>query len=146
MGLVEDGTSYHPEFCPVTGRPFFMTIEGEDGKMVATYGGPFDSYTIPVWDEEDGEFRSERYDHDAGQWVEGGEPYSFVLCDEQELIEKDEIIAAARRDGAIEALEALRCWNDDTHAPECLTLDADEREMFGLCPRCKALAALKGGK
>lgn len=30
-------------------------------------------YTIPETDD-DGELRCERYDHDAGEWVEGGEP------------------------------------------------------------------------
>ena len=96
--IVEDGTSYHPEFCPVTGRSFFMTIEGEDGRMVATYGGPFDSYTIPEWNGEDNEFRSERFDHDAGHWVDGGEPYDFILVDEQEyhgiVAERNAAIAA----------------------------------------------------
>ncbi len=93
---VENGQSYHPEFCPVTGRSFFMTIEGEDGKMVATYGGPFDSYTIPEWDHEEKEFRSERYDHDAGHWVEGGEPYDFIIVDEQEYFDLQSQLAAAR--------------------------------------------------
>ena len=73
-----------PSHCPVTGRPFFMILEGEDGEEVATYGGPFDSYTIPEWSAADAEFRSERYDHDAGYWIEGGEPYSFILVDESE--------------------------------------------------------------
>lgn len=74
----------HPSHCPVTGRPFFMAVENESGEMVATYGGPFDSYTIPGWSVEDQEFRSQRYDHDAGYWVEGGEPYALLLVDEDE--------------------------------------------------------------
>lgn len=31
-----------PDKCPITRRDFFMEIDG-----VPTYGGPFDSYTIP---------------------------------------------------------------------------------------------------
>ena len=87
----------HPSHCPITGRPFFMAIESESGGMVATYGGPFDSYTIPEWSVEDKEFRSERYDHDAGYWVEGGEPYSLLLVDEDEYnnitAERDQLLA-----------------------------------------------------
>ena len=111
---IENGTSYHPENCPVTGRPFFMTIEDESGKMVATYGGPFDSYTIPEWNAEDDEFRSERYDHDAGTWVDGGEPYAIILRDEQEWLrlktledEQTAIRAEAGRERAVRELEAL---------------------------------------
>lgn len=62
---------------------------------------------------------------------------------EEFVREQETLESASRRAGAIAALEALRCWNDGTHAPECLTLDADEREMFGLCPRCRALAELR---
>lgn len=73
--------SAHPSHCPVTGRPFFMVIETEGGDSVATYGGPYDSYTIPEWNQDDREFRGERFDHDKGAWVEGGEPYSFKFID-----------------------------------------------------------------
>lgn len=111
---IENGTSYHPENCPVTGRPFFMTIEDESGKMVATYGGPFDSYTIPEWNAEDDEFRSERYDHDAGTWVDGGEPYAIILRDEQEWLrlktledEQTAIRAEAGRERAVRELAEL---------------------------------------
>lgn len=88
-----------PAHCPVTGRPFFMILEGEDGEEFATYGGPFDSYTIPEWNEEDKEFRSDRYDHDAGNWVEGGEPYPFIIVDESEqnvLLSKLDDVSAER--------------------------------------------------
>ena len=71
--------------CPVTGREFFMILEHPQQGQVATYGGPFDSYTVPVWDPANQEFRSERYDHDAGTWVDGGEPYPFILVDESGL-------------------------------------------------------------
>jgi hypothetical protein len=58
-----------PDVCPITGRPFFMWIEHYmTGSMVPTYGGPYDSYTIPVCDD-DGSYCCERYDHDRGGWV-----------------------------------------------------------------------------
>ncbi|TDO68842.1 ASCH domain-containing protein [Flavobacterium chryseum] len=57
-------------YCPITGKPFFMKIESENGEMVNTYGGPFDSYTIPVPDETcKGEYITQRYCHDSGSWV-----------------------------------------------------------------------------
>ncbi|WP_445425206.1 hypothetical protein [Alishewanella sp. HL-SH06] len=55
--------------CPITRRDLFMIIDGN-----ATYGGPFDSYTIPYmqgdaneqWHER--ELVVERFDHDTGNW------------------------------------------------------------------------------
>lgn len=63
-----------PLKCPITGRPFFMAIEHPELGMVPTYGGPYDSYTIPhlggkpdqPWHER--ELRVYRYDHDLGGW------------------------------------------------------------------------------
>lgn len=90
LAEIVNSFSRHLELCPVTRRPFFMTLIHPDLGLVPTYGGPFDSYTIPIWNQEDKEFRSERYDHDAGQWVEGGEPYTFVLVDEERLLKLQE--------------------------------------------------------
>lgn len=60
-----------PDVCPITGLPFFMWIEHhKTGQMVPTYGGPYDSYTIPVRDA-DGSYCRERYDHDRGGWLVG---------------------------------------------------------------------------
>lgn len=60
---------WRPEACPITGLPFFMWIEHhETGQLVPTYGGPYDSYTIPV-KQQDGSYCRERYDHDNGWWV-----------------------------------------------------------------------------
>ncbi|WP_023628637.1 hypothetical protein [Pseudomonas soli] len=56
-----------PDECPITGRQFFMWTEHPDGSMVPTYGGPLDSYTIPVRDGEEG-FCCDRFDHDLGDW------------------------------------------------------------------------------
>lgn len=60
-----------PDKCPITRRDFFMEIDG-----VPTYGGPFDSYTIPEmlgtpdqsW--HDRELFVRRFDHDRGHWVD----------------------------------------------------------------------------
>ncbi|ECC6922296.1 ead/Ea22-like family protein [Salmonella enterica] len=74
---------WKPEVCPVTGRQFFMWIEHPALGYVPTYGGPFDSYTIPTRDS-DGEFSCERYDHDFGGWREG-ECTGLYLTDDDEL-------------------------------------------------------------
>lgn len=68
--------------CPITRRPFFMNMDHPEMGEVPTFGGPFDSYTIPHVDD-DGDLRCERYDHDAGEWVEGGEPVGVYLTTEQ---------------------------------------------------------------
>lgn len=60
-----------PDKCPITRRDFFMEIDG-----VPTYGGPYDSYTIPEmlgtpeqpW--HDRELFVRRFDHDRGCWVD----------------------------------------------------------------------------
>jgi len=60
-----------PAKCPITRRDFFMEIDG-----VPTYGGPYDSYTIPEMEGEptdqhhDRELYVRRYDHDRGGWVD----------------------------------------------------------------------------
>ncbi len=73
---------WKPDVCPITGRMFFMWIEHETLGYVPTYGGPFDSYTIPTRDS-DGEFSCERYDHDFGGWREG-ECIGLYLTDDDE--------------------------------------------------------------
>lgn len=73
---------WKPEVCPVTGRQFFMWIEHPALGYVPTYGGPFDSYTIPTRGS-DGEFSCERYDHDSGGWREG-EYIGLYLTDDDE--------------------------------------------------------------
>lgn len=63
-----------PPECPITRRPFFMTMEHPELGWVPTYGGPYDSYTIPYMDGEanqrwhERELLVHRYDHDLGGW------------------------------------------------------------------------------
>lgn len=49
-----------------------MEIEHPDLGLVPTYGGPYDSYTIPEQDD-DGSFYCYRFDHDEGCWTDGTE-------------------------------------------------------------------------
>jgi hypothetical protein len=58
----------YPTICPITGLPFFMMIGHPDLGWVPTYGGPYDSYTIPVPDEDGDGYYRERFDHDEGVW------------------------------------------------------------------------------
>ncbi|MES2415149.1 MAG: hypothetical protein V4614_15185 [Pseudomonadota bacterium] len=66
----------YPEKCPITRRPFFMVIDHPTMGAVPTYGGPYDSYTIPVMQGESDqqmhqrELDVEHFDHDRGHWVE----------------------------------------------------------------------------
>ncbi len=91
--------------CPITKRPYFMHIEHPDLGDVPTYGGPFDSYTIPEPDE-DGNFRSEHYCHDRGDWVEGGNPEGLMLVTEREYnaLRKAHDALVAERDSAVAQL------------------------------------------
>lgn len=95
---LKDVDRWCPDRCPITFRPFFMWIEHPDGGEVPTYGGPFDSYTIPepVIDDpvscprHEIEFRCERFDHDLGGWIEGGEDPCLRVIHEETLIEFEE--------------------------------------------------------
>ena len=74
-----------PDVCPITGRKFFMWVTHHDTDAdVPTYGGPFDSYTIPVKDE-DGSYSCERYDHDFGGWREW-EDVGLTIVDDQSFV------------------------------------------------------------
>lgn len=94
--------SEHPQECPITHRPFFMVIEHLERGEVATYGGPFDSYTIPERDDDD-LLCCERYDHDAGWWVEGSEVIGLAVIPDDELNTLRAQLAAAN-----EKLERVR--------------------------------------
>lgn len=76
-----------PDVCPITGRPFFMWIEHhKTGQYVPTYGGPHDSYTLPV-KGSDGSFECERYDHDRGGWLTDEiQDLGLMIVDDQSFI------------------------------------------------------------
>ena len=91
------GGRWCPEMCPITFARFFMWIEHPERGWVPTYGGPFDSYTIPEpdYDEHerpfarfDVEYTQERFDHDAGMWGES-ESVDIRTITEEKLIELD---------------------------------------------------------
>lgn len=94
---IEEPDKWCPDRCPITMRPFFMWIEHPTLGYVPTYGGPYDSYTIPTPDnlpEDNGklewfdiEFTCYRYDHDEGYWLECGEDPSMRIVTEEKLIE-----------------------------------------------------------
>lgn len=96
----------HPEICPVTGRPFFMSIEHaeDDGVFVPTYGGPYDSYTLPEWDPEDQNYYHEHFCHDRGRWM-GTEA---VFTNDDEAIEARIRELEAELAGLRAALEEMR--------------------------------------
>ena len=73
---------YAPDYCPITGRKFWGNIEHNKLGVVATYGGPFDTYTIPARTNE-GELRSERFDQDRGDWVDS-ESVGWIYDDQQD--------------------------------------------------------------
>lgn len=64
-----------PQNCPITGLKFFSMERNPDGKgYVPTYGGPFDSYTVPEPDEDsETGYAWRTYDHDAGGWDDSWE-------------------------------------------------------------------------
>ncbi len=94
-----------PLKCPITGRPFFMAIDHPELGTVPTYGGPYDSYTIPYMDGEDGqpwherELLVRRYDHDLGGWRDD-EVIPLLVIHEDVLHEL--------QDAAPQASEAVR--------------------------------------
>lgn len=104
-----------PDRCPITFRPFFMWIEHPEKGLVPTYGGPYDSYTIPEPDmPEDGkktefhdiEFYCERYDHDEGAWVDGSEDPGRRVIIQDRMVDLDEFNALKAR---VAELEGLKC-------------------------------------
>lgn len=97
----------YPDSCPFTGQPFFMVIEHPSLGWVPTYGGPFDSYTIPQSDtaapcsHDDREFYRHRYDHDRGGWVDD-ESISLRIIEEGDLY-----LLEDARDALVKARSAL---------------------------------------
>lgn len=82
-----------PVECPITLLKFFMWIEHPDKGWVPTYGGPFDSYTIPepTWCDSKNRFDVEylryRFDHDQGGWTDECEIVRERVVLEETLID-----------------------------------------------------------
>ncbi len=82
-----------PEVCPITLRPFFLWIMHPDRGYVPTYGGPYDSYTIPEAEKPENhkevprhevEYSCLQFDHDEGCWQDdeqGSVPFCVVAED-----------------------------------------------------------------
>ena len=94
----EDRKPWCPPSCPITGQKFFMWIDGPDGEgLVPTYGGPYDSYTLPELERTEnyapglnvGEWTRMRFDHDEGSWVDGAEGLGLILIEENDLLDDD---------------------------------------------------------
>lgn len=93
--------------CPITGLRFFMVIQHPSLGWVATYGGPFDSYTTPTRDD-DGGWSRERYDHDEGGWVDGCESIDVGLIVRSEEDDAELTEAAKERDALRTELATVR--------------------------------------
>jgi hypothetical protein len=85
-----------PDRCPITMRPFHSWIYHPSRGWVPTYGGPYDSYTIPEPSNlpekgkmpfHDIEFFCERFDHDEGGWIDGVEDPCIRVVKEETLID-----------------------------------------------------------
>jgi len=72
---------------PITSAPFFMIIEHE-GRWLATFGGPYDSYTMSEPDINGG-FMHLHYCHDRGCWTEAVATSTMLVSEEEhcELLE-----------------------------------------------------------
>lgn len=116
MNAVIESDKWCPDVCLITKRPFFMWLEHPTKGYVPTYGGPFDSYTLAE-PNGDGTFFCERYDHDAGHWVDWTDGIDLRLIDNQREDYEYGTVAtlqakleAAEKDAAkrAELLKALR--------------------------------------
>lgn len=79
-----------PDRCPFTGRPFWGNIEHPELGLVATYGGPFDTYTIPQRDDADPSYYFYRFDHDEGGWVDSAEDIGKQIVSDQLYTSEDD--------------------------------------------------------
>lgn len=124
----------YPDKCPITGLPFFMEIEHPQKGMVPTYGGPYDSYTIPEMEDSDSpiyerELIRERFDHDAGCWKNEFEILDLKICPEEYLIKIE-----SQRDNLLDSVKPViqevlnrhgvidDTWNDGCHLEITITV------------------------
>lgn len=129
-----------PDVCPITGRPFFMWIgHWKTGTSVPTYGGPFDSYTLPT-KGEDGSFECEHYDHDRGGWlIDEIQDLGLKLVDDQSFVVKpdhpryNEIEDFAKAATALEAPAAVAApvgWSITRKADGSISVRAPDGEAW----------------
>lgn len=116
-----------PDYCPFTGLSFFMFIESMngDGVMVPTYGGPFDSYTIPERDA-DGDYTRRRYDHDRGGWlVDEVEIIGVRLVEDWKVPDLEDRLKQAESDLAAARAEIAGLRREiDSHKVDVARLDS----------------------
>lgn len=94
---------YGPEICPFTGRVFWGNIEHPELGVVATYGGPYDTYTLPQRDADDASYYVYRFDHDAGAWVDGVEDIGVAVVDDQLYTSEEDPAALTAQVAALTA-------------------------------------------
>lgn len=110
---LETSNACIPDTCPITGLPFFMAIPWDVGEgVVATYGGPYDSYTIPELcdpqrPESPGEMSRRRYDHDAGCWKD------WEILDERLVSEQEHLMPLWEQENELKELRAKLAKYDD---------------------------------
>lgn len=131
-----------PDVCPITGKPFFMWIDHPRHGSVPTYGGPYDSYTIPVRDDA-GSFCCERYDHDNGWWVADEVHDVGVQIVSDQAYVSDE---APQQDEAVPSdaflADVMTAAGLVTHGKQCKALG--ERLMENVAQLRAAIAQQKG--
>lgn len=140
--LEDTQKTLYPDKCPITNEPFFMLIKHPELGWQPTYGGPYDSYTIPIM--IDGSFHRYRCDHDEGGWVD--ELYDTCLTvtdvDEYACLKEDKKELEKDNARMREALEWI-----SASAVEINTSDISNstQEIYLQCMK-KAEQALKGGE
>lgn len=104
-----------PAHCPISGRKFWGNIDHPERGLIATYGGPFDTYSIPYL-SDDNELRVECFDQDSGEWVEGGAPCGWYSNEQPH--------AAPAAQGDAKDTERLR-WLAETGARISWSMDGE---------------------
>lgn len=78
-----DEKTEHPEICPMTGWEQWGQVEHPHEGWLMTYGGPYNTYTIPKLDREGLVFERYNFCQDAGNWSDEAPEY---VVDLQELL------------------------------------------------------------
>lgn len=126
------------EFCPITGLPFFMRIKNENGDFVNTYGGPFDSYTIPIQDETcKTEYIRQRFCHDRGEWVSDESITKSIISKDRKPTYNWVLEDPVLFDKPILNVKGkLSFWEYDIDKCHCCNKTSAQDEIFQ-CERCE---------